>query len=374
MGPEDRQRVASRVVVRPVEDQDAVEVVELVLRHARRELFEIEPDVGTRFVLRFDRDRRRPLDGNQDALERETAFVLHRRLVRRRDDARVDERAGLVLRELEDEEALEHPDLRRGEADAVRLVHEHLHLLRKSSERVVEHVHLARRQPQHRVRVLTDLGERDPASRLRLRVELLLANLARFLRHARQVYGHTGAVDRRERQAIMSEGAIRHDDARDRAERQALELDAETNPLIGEKLRRRARNFTVSADRYVASLGGPLPWMQRLRQIEDETAAHEARLGEAWLELARECNGREFARRWRAAAERWNFAAVNQLIERHNRNYPAEARLPMNPRTGDFVPVNGKPYRREPLDARWVLERFPPNASEALRVDVHDGA
>jgi hypothetical protein len=31
----------------------------------------------------------------------------------------------------------------------------------------------------------------------------------------------------------------------------------------------------------------------------------------------------------------------------------------MDPRTGDFVLVNGKPYRREPLDARWILARFP---------------
>jgi hypothetical protein len=32
----------------------------------------------------------------------------------------------------------------------------------------------------------------------------------------------------------------------------------------------------------------------------------------------------------------------------------------MNPRTGDFVLVNGRPYTREPLDAAWVLSRFPP--------------
>jgi hypothetical protein len=32
----------------------------------------------------------------------------------------------------------------------------------------------------------------------------------------------------------------------------------------------------------------------------------------------------------------------------------------MNPRTGDFVLVNGRPYTRDPLDARWILQRFPP--------------
>jgi hypothetical protein len=32
----------------------------------------------------------------------------------------------------------------------------------------------------------------------------------------------------------------------------------------------------------------------------------------------------------------------------------------MDPRTGDFVKVDGKSYRRRSLDAAWVLERFPP--------------
>jgi hypothetical protein len=48
------------------------------------------------------------------------------------------------------------------------------------------------------------------------------------------------------------------------------------------------------------------------------------------------------------------------LIEEHNRWYPMEARLPMDPRSRDFALVNGRPYRRRPLDAAWVLERFPP--------------
>ena len=67
-----------------------------------------------------------------------------------------------------------------------------------------------------------------------------------------------------------------------------------------------------------------------------------------------------FAERWRAIADAWSFDEVNDLIDRHNRFFPAEARLPMDPRTRDFVLVNGKPYWREPLGAAWILERFPP--------------
>lgn len=62
---------------------------------------------------------------------------------------------------------------------------------------------------------------------------------------------------------------------------------------------------------------------------------------------------------WRRAAERWDFGSVNELIEKHNRWFPAEARLGMDPRTRDFVKVGGKPYRRGLLDATRILDRFP---------------
>jgi hypothetical protein len=32
----------------------------------------------------------------------------------------------------------------------------------------------------------------------------------------------------------------------------------------------------------------------------------------------------------------------------------------MDPRTGDFVLVAGRTYRKQPLGTAWVLERFPP--------------
>ncbi len=109
------------------------------------------------------------------------------------------------------------------------------------------------------------------------------------------------------------------------------------------------------------SLAGPPAYSRRLREIEDETAAHEDALREAWDELAERYRHRreELAARWHELAHRWNFDAVNELIRQHNLWYPVEARLPMDPRTRDFVLVDGRPYRRRPLDARWILERFP---------------
>jgi hypothetical protein len=95
---------------------------------------------------------------------------------------------------------------------------------------------------------------------------------------------------------------------------------------------------------------------------------HTAGLGERWLALATEVADAEaFAREWRETARRWSFAQVNELIDRHNRNFPAEARLPMDPRTRDFVKINGRSYLRETLNEQWILERWPADLSAARR-------
>jgi hypothetical protein len=167
-------------------------------------------------------------------------------------------------------------------------------------------------------------------------------------------------VDKREREAILKQGVTRPETPRDRRERAALEEDMLGNPLAGEPLRQRRRNFRPDADAQIAALGGPLAWMRRLRAIEAAVEQHEQRLAEARAELRAEHGDSErFAQEWRALAQGWDFGDVNDLIERHNRHYPAESRLPMNPRTGDFVLINGRPYTREPLDAAWILTRFP---------------
>jgi hypothetical protein len=179
---------------------------------------------------------------------------------------------------------------------------------------------------------------------------------------------HYPRVDPREVKEIMSQGAIRPETPRDREEQRVLEADLAGSPVTGKPLRQRYQNFRPDADAAIRALSGPPVWMRRLRAIEDELDRHEAELADAWLELAAETtDAAEFARRWREIADSWSFARVNELIERHNRNFPAEARLPMDPKTRDFVKINGKPYRREPLDADWILERFPADLDAARR-------
>jgi len=160
-------------------------------------------------------------------------------------------------------------------------------------------------------------------------------------------------MERREREAVLWEGVPRENVRRERAELRAADELAES-PLVGKPLRRRYRNFLAAVDSYVVSGGGPLPWMLRLRMIEDLTADHLRRLEDAYVEHLGDPTG------WECTVLAWDFYAVNELIDKHNRYFPIETRLPMDPRTRDFVLVNGKPYTRGFLGAAWALERFPP--------------
>ncbi len=103
-------------------------------------------------------------------------------------------------------------------------------------------------------------------------------------------------------------------------------------------------------------------FITRLREIEDDLAEHRVRLAGAYARLERACAGdaAEFEARWRAAAGRWNFDQVNELIRQHNEYYPIERNLPVDPRTGDYRTAGGRPYRREPAGPEWILDRFPP--------------
>jgi len=174
-------------------------------------------------------------------------------------------------------------------------------------------------------------------------------------------------MEKAERDAIMRQGIVLPETPQQRRERTALDEDLRSIPLTGKPLPVRVRNFRPRADAYLAATRGPLPYMLRLREIEQRTEEHEEKLLGAWRVLAEECDGdaARFLRRWRAAAKRAAFDEVNDLIDRHNRWYPVESRLPMDPRRGDYALLNGRDYRLPPLDGDWVLERFPPDLALA---------
>jgi hypothetical protein len=120
----------------------------------------------------------------------------------------------------------------------------------------------------------------------------------------------------------------------------------------------RARQSARSLEAYLRAGLRPR-WMERLIEIESGIARERHRLAAAYASLRSECDGDEFAERWRAAAASWRFEELNELIRTHNEWYPVERDLPMDLRTRDYVLINGRSYRRRELGVEWVLEQFP---------------
>ena len=128
----------------------------------------------------------------------------------------------------------------------------------------------------------------------------------------------------------------------------------------GRPLSRRARQTRRTVEAYL-NAGGVPRYMERLREIDAAIAMHTRRIERAYRRLREGCgaDAQLFERRWRAQAERWRFDELNELIRQHNEWYPVETRLPMDPRTGDYIRRSGRSYRRPVLGPEWVLERFP---------------
>ena len=116
------------------------------------------------------------------------------------------------------------------------------------------------------------------------------------------------------------------------------------------------------------AVGGAPAWSRRLKKIHDLTLASTAGLHADWYALATKARGdrARFAAGWRQHAEAFNFQQINELVERHNRYFPAEANLPMDVKTLDYVAFAGADYRRQRLDAAWILGQFPADLDAAL--------
>lgn len=116
------------------------------------------------------------------------------------------------------------------------------------------------------------------------------------------------------------------------------------------------------------AIGGAPAWSRRLKRIHDLKAATTAQLHYDWHHLATRARGSstQFAADWQRHAERVNLEPINELIVRHNRYFPAEANLPMDVKTLDYVAFGGGDYRQPLLDAAWILAQFPPDHAAAL--------
>jgi hypothetical protein len=151
------------------------------------------------------------------------------------------------------------------------------------------------------------------------------------------------------------------------------DLDEETGK--GKPLSSRAAQTSRSIDAYLKAGVRPR-WMERVADIDAGIAFERRRLDRAYRALQAECDGdgELFSARWRELARAWRFDDLNELIAQHNDWYPVERDLPLNPRTGDYVRVGGRSYRRPVLGPEWVLEHFPAPATPWwARVDPDPG-
>jgi hypothetical protein len=123
---------------------------------------------------------------------------------------------------------------------------------------------------------------------------------------------------------------------------------------VGKPLPRRSMQRQRSVESYLRGEFMPR-YMQRAAQIERLTREHADRLRLAFDEL---CDvyedGPDLDLAWWTLVAAWDFDEVNTLIRQHNDWYPMERDLPMNPRTKDYVLVNGHDYRKAELGPEWA--------------------
>lgn len=129
---------------------------------------------------------------------------------------------------------------------------------------------------------------------------------------------------------------------------------------LGRPFSERVRHSRRTLENYVRA-GSQPRWMERVIEVDRRIARERARLAAAYRALQHECGDDRdaFAHRWRSLAEAVRYDDLNELIRRHNDWYPIERDLPMDPRTGDYVKVHGRSFRRPELGPAWVLEHFP---------------
>jgi hypothetical protein len=157
-----------------------------------------------------------------------------------------------------------------------------------------------------------------------------------------------------------------YDDERRSPVERIVGQDLDEQSGKGRPMSSRATQTQRSIEAYLKAGVRPR-WMERVGDIDAGIARERRHLERAYRALRSEYAGEPqlFAARWRECARGWDFDELNALIEQHNAWYPIERDLPLNPRTGDYVRVGGRSYRRPVLGEEWVLEQFPAPADVA---------
>jgi hypothetical protein len=130
--------------------------------------------------------------------------------------------------------------------------------------------------------------------------------------------------------------------------------------VAGKPLSSVARQAQRSVENYLTG-GNPPRWMERIAEIDNGIARARRELAEEHRALRHACGDDHdaFERRWRERAHAVDFSALNALIRQHNEWYPVERDLPVDPLSGEYLPVHGRSHLRPLLGPGWVLEQFP---------------
>ena len=116
------------------------------------------------------------------------------------------------------------------------------------------------------------------------------------------------------------------------------------------------RNFTLGVDERIRALTiGPPAYAVRKRKIEDTEEKWVATL----VALRENLEGRGWAkadveRALREKAATFDYRRQNELVALHNRWYPVEANLRIDPKTGEYL-VYGRAWHPE---TEFTLERI----------------
>jgi hypothetical protein len=139
-----------------------------------------------------------------------------------------------------------------------------------------------------------------------------------------------------------------------------VRADLDESAGIGRPLSGLARSTARTVEAYLKAGVRPR-WMERIAEIDHAIAFNKRAYGRRYRSLREECgsDAERFAARWREIAHAARFDELNELIDQHNEWYPIERDLPMDLRTRDYVLINGRSYRREPLSPEWVFAQFP---------------
>ena len=139
-----------------------------------------------------------------------------------------------------------------------------------------------------------------------------------------------------------------------------VEKDRAGNPAVGRPLSRTQLQYQRTLEGYLKAGNRPR-WMERIAEIDRGVKDAERKVGAAYAAVRERCgdDAEAFARRWRETARSWSFEAHNTLVRQHNEWYPIERQLAVDPRTGEYLAIHGRSFRRSELDAAWILERFP---------------